>query len=76
MVAMVEHRLRVAGWTGPKLTQDAKLTLYELSHGVPRNIVKICNLAFEMAFINQTQVTPELIQDSAKSTVYQPLVED
>lgn len=76
MVAMVEHRLHVAGWNGARLTEDAKVKLYELSHGVPRNIVKICNLAFEMAVINKTQVSSELIQDSSKSTIYEPIVED
>lgn len=72
MVAMVEHRLHVANWSGPRLTEDSKITLYSCSHGVPRNIVKICNLAFEMASINGTEVTSQLIEEASKSTVYDP----
>lgn len=72
MVAMVEHRLHVANWSGPHLTEDSKITLYSCSHGVPRNIVKICNLAFEMASINGTEVTSQLIEEASKSTVYDP----
>jgi MSHA biogenesis protein MshM len=75
MKAMIEHRLKVAGWTGAKFTEDAAVKLYEESRGVPRNIVKVCNLAFEMATINETDVTPELIIEAASSTLYKPIEE-
>lgn len=72
MASMIEHRLKVAGWNGPRLTSEAAIKLYEESRGVPRNIVKICNLAFEMAAIVGSQVSPELISEAALSTVYNP----
>src|SRR6185369_14742371 len=51
MKDMIGHRLKVAGWTGPQITEGGAVKLYEASRGVPRNIVKVCNLAFEMASI-------------------------
>src|SRR5262249_1832718 len=72
MQSMVEHRLAVAGWSTPRLTPDAAVALYEKTAGVPRNIVKVCNLAFEMARLMDCQVTPDVILDAAKSTLYNP----
>ena len=40
----IEHRLLQAGWKGdPEFSGDAVLSIYQLSHGVPRHINKICN---------------------------------
>jgi MSHA biogenesis protein MshM len=72
MLAMIEHRLNVAGWTGPRLTDDGAVALYEKTGGVPRNIVKACNLAFEMARIMGSPVTADVIHDAGKSTLYDP----
>jgi MSHA biogenesis protein MshM len=72
MLSMIDHRLNVAGWTGPRLTDDGAVSLYEKTGGVPRNIVKTCNLAFEMARLMGTEVTADIIQDSGKSTLYDP----
>jgi general secretion pathway protein A len=76
MTAMIDHRLKVAGWNGPHLTEEAAIKLYEESHGVPRNIVKVCNLAFEMAAAMNSQVTPELIKEASKSTLYNPIEDE
>jgi type II secretory pathway predicted ATPase ExeA len=72
MRAMIDYRLKGAGWTGPRLTEDAALKLYEESRGVPRNIVKVCNLAFEMASLMGEQVTSKIIAEAAMSTLYDP----
>lgn len=72
MKAMIEHRLKVAVWNGPRLTEEAAIKLYEESRGVPRNIVKVCNLAFEMAKIMGKQVTADIIAEAAQSTLYNP----
>jgi len=72
MLAMIEHRLNVAGWAGPHLTDEGAVELYERTGGVPRNIVKTCNLAFEMARLMEAQVTAEIIKDAAQSTLYNP----
>lgn len=75
MKAMIDHRLKAAGWAGPGLTEDAALKLYEESRGVPRNIVKVCNLAFEMASLMGEQVTDKIIAEAAISTLYEPTEE-
>jgi type II secretory pathway predicted ATPase ExeA len=72
MLSMIDHRLHVAGWVGPKLTDDGAVELYERTGGVPRNIVKTCNLAFEMAKLMGVQVTADIIRDATASTLYEP----
>ncbi len=72
MLGMVEHRLQVTGWTGPRLTSDGAVTLYERTAGVPRNIVKVCNLAFEMARLAGIEVTADLVADAAHATMHDP----
>ncbi len=47
----IEHRLLQAGWEGdPQLSGDAVLGIYQLSHGVPRHINKICNRLLLLGF--------------------------
>jgi general secretion pathway protein A len=72
MLAMVEHRLQVTRWAGPRLTDDGAVALYERTAGVPRNIVKVCNLAFEMARLAGTDVTAALVTDAATATLHDP----
>lgn len=72
MMAMVDHRLRVSNWSGPKLTEEGAVILYERTAGVPRNIVKVCNLSFEMARLSGTDVTSAIVEDAAKSTLHDP----
>jgi type II secretory pathway predicted ATPase ExeA len=76
MKNMIEHRLKVAVWAGPRLAEDAAIKLYEESRGVPRNIVKVCNLAFEMARVMNKQVTVDIIAEAARATLYNPTEEE
>ena len=47
----IEHRLLQAGWTcDPKFSGEAVLSIYQLSHGVPRHINKICNRLLLLGF--------------------------
>lgn len=47
----IEHRLLQAGWKGdPEIRGDAVLSIYQLSHGVPRHINKICNRLLLLGF--------------------------
>jgi hypothetical protein len=64
--------LKAAGWAGPSLTEDGTEKLYEVSRGVPRNIVKVCNLAFEMASLMGKQVDDSVVAEAALSTLYEP----
>jgi type II secretory pathway predicted ATPase ExeA len=47
----IEHRLLQAGWSGdPEFSGAAVLSIYQLSHGVPRHINKICNRLLLLGF--------------------------
>ena len=47
----IEHRLLQAGWKcDPEISGDAVLSIYQLSHGVPRHINKICNRLLLLGF--------------------------
>jgi type II secretory pathway predicted ATPase ExeA len=49
----VEHRLRVAGATRSIVEPDALSTLYELTHGIPRRINRLCDLALLIGFAEE-----------------------
>ena len=47
----IEHRLLQAGWKyDPEFSGDAVVSIYQLSHGVPRHINKICNRLLLLGF--------------------------
>ena len=47
----IEHRLLQADWKGdPEFSGNAVLSIYQLSHGVPRHINKICNRLLLLGF--------------------------
>ena len=47
----IEHRLLQAGWSGdPEFSSAAVLGIYQLSHGVPRHINKVCNRLLLLGF--------------------------
>jgi general secretion pathway protein A len=47
-VAMIDHRIKFAG-IKETFSEEAKEEVYYRTHGVPRNILKLCALAYEMA---------------------------
>jgi general secretion pathway protein A len=49
----VNHRLRVAGALRPIIEPDAMPTLYELTHGVARQINRLCDLALLIGFAEE-----------------------
>lgn len=56
--ALIEHRLGVAG-RKEKLFEDAAIeSVYKLSKGVPREIIKICRAALITAAINDLEMIP------------------
>ena len=57
----IEHRLLQAGWKGdPEFSGDAVLSIYQLSHGVPRHINKICNRLLLLGFGKGSHAFEEL----------------
>ena len=51
----VEHRLRVAGAARSIVEPDALSTLHELTHGIPRRINRLCDLALLIGFAEERQ---------------------
>jgi type II secretory pathway predicted ATPase ExeA len=46
----VEHRLKVAGASEPIFEPEALATLHQLTHGVPRRINRLCDLALLIGY--------------------------
>ncbi|MFC1833862.1 ExeA family protein [Thermodesulfobacteriota bacterium] len=65
MADMISFRLTIAG--GNDIFPDEALErLFELSKGVPRDAIKICSVALELALANkQNQVSTEVIEAAA-----------
>jgi general secretion pathway protein A len=62
--AMIEYRCKYAAITNP-FTDEAMETVYIKSKGIPRNILKLCALAYEMMqMANETEITPDYIEDA------------
>lgn len=51
----VEHRLRAAGASRPIVEPDAVPTLQELTHGIARQINRLCDLALLIGFAEEQQ---------------------
>jgi general secretion pathway protein A len=49
----VDHRLRAAGAVRPIIEPDAIATLHELTHGVPRQINRLCDLALLIGYAEE-----------------------
>jgi general secretion pathway protein A len=62
--AMVLHRCQYAGIASP-FTDEAMETVYIKSKGIPRNILKLCALAYEMMeMAGEHAITPDYIDDA------------
>ena len=64
---MMDHRLRVAGYTGPSLfTPGARELIAELSEGIPRNINNYCFAALSLGCaLRQKQIGADVIREVA-----------
>lgn len=62
----VRHRLKIAGRSGAPFGDDAMRTFWELSHGVPRRINQLCDLALLVGFADELQsLTPVELEAAA-----------
>ena len=53
----IEHRLKLAGWTGnPKFTEDAAKALHKASGGVPRKLNTLATRALLMGSVEKAEV--------------------
>jgi type II secretory pathway predicted ATPase ExeA len=61
---MVEFRLRVAGRSQPLFTDEAFSLVFELSDGIPREVVRICSLAVDnLLASDREQVTLDVMKE-------------
>ena len=66
MSDMISFRLKVAGGEDTIFPEESLERIYELSKGVPRDAVKICSAALELALVNrQQQVSTEIVETTA-----------
>jgi general secretion pathway protein A len=65
MERYIEHRLRVAGYTGEGIfTTGARKVIYELSEGIPRSINNYCFNALSLGCaLRQTTVDADVLQE-------------
>jgi general secretion pathway protein A len=63
--AYVDHRLWVAGYSGPPLfTVGARLSIAELSHGIPRNINNLCFNCMSVAYaLGAKQIDAKMVAE-------------
>lgn len=62
--AMIEFRCQFAGIPNP-FTREAMETVYIKSRGIPRAILKLCALSYEMMqMAEEKQITPDYIEDT------------
>ena len=62
--AMIEFRCQFAGINNP-FTREAMEMVYIKSKGIPRAILKVCALAYEMMLMAEDkQITPDYIEDT------------
>ena len=61
----IDHRLRVAGYSGPPLfTPPARSLLVERSEGIPRNINNLCFNALSLGFaMSQRTIGPDILAE-------------
>jgi general secretion pathway protein A len=62
--AMIKYRCDYAGISNP-FTDEAMETVFIKSKGIPRNILKLCALAYEMMeMAGESSITPDYIEDA------------
>lgn len=66
----VDHRLRLAGGIREVFGPEAKAALYRLTHGIPRRINRICDLAMLIGYAEQqTAISAEQLESVSQELV-------
>lgn len=66
----VDHRLRMAGGAREVFGSQAKAALYRLTHGIPRRVNRICDLAMLIGYAEQqTSVSAEQLESVSQELV-------
>jgi type II secretory pathway predicted ATPase ExeA/Flp pilus assembly protein TadD len=62
--AYIDHRLKVAGYTGPGLfTTEAREMIAARGNGIPRDINNICFNAMSLGFVLQKKIDDAIVQE-------------
>src|SRR5690606_24028384 len=59
-IAYVQHRLQVAGATRPIFDDRALMAIHRLSHGSPRRINRLCDLALLIGYAEERTTIGEV----------------
>ncbi len=52
----IVHRLRVAGGTGNEIDENAKMLIFEVSHGIPRLVNQVCDMSLLYAWSAESKI--------------------
>ena len=67
----IVHRLRVAGGTGREIDSNARMLIYEVTHGIPRLVNQVCDMALLYTWSNDgKRVTPRIVQSVIDDGVF------
>jgi len=74
--AYINHRLWVAGYSGPDLfTVGARLSIAHCSNGIPRNINTLCFNAMSIAYaMNAKKIDSKIVEEAATDLEIESLV--
>jgi MSHA biogenesis protein MshM len=66
VISMIVHRLRTAGRTDHLLTDDAYEAVFDLTSGLPRDVVKICGTSLDLILESgDPMITADVIREAA-----------
>lgn len=67
----IVHRLRVAGGTGREIDSNARMLIYEVTHGIPRLVNQVCDMALLYTWSNDgKRVTPRIVRSVIDDGVF------
>jgi general secretion pathway protein A len=64
MTGMIDYRCKLAEIKNP-FTKEALKELFDVTQGIPREVLKVCDLSYSMAeMMQEKSVSPELVQSA------------
>lgn len=74
-VAYIQHRVRSSGGNTESIFDDNALErIHQLSHGIPRRINRLCDLALMVGFAEERKIIEAAVIDSVHSDLAAPVV--
>lgn len=66
---MIHFRLHVSGYPESTFPNEVCKDVYQLTKGIPREIVKLCGIAFELAKMNKLDTVTSILVEQAKHNI-------